>query len=155
MMGVALPPLPRRRALGAFGVGLLSVMLALVASFAWFVHLVNRPGQAPAHADGIVALSGGPERVATALRLLSQGRADRLLLSGIGGGAELAELSRGAGVDPMSLSWRVTIGRNAITTRGNAIETADWVRANSIRSLIVVTASYHICLLYTSPSPRD
>jgi uncharacterized SAM-binding protein YcdF (DUF218 family) len=136
---------PRRWLLSALGLGTLSTVLALIAGFAWFVHLANRPGRAPpAHADGIVAFTGGPERVATALRLLSQGRADRLLLSGIGGGAELTELARGAGVDPAALAWRVTIGRSATTTRGNAIETAAWVREHAIHSLIVVTASYHM-----------
>ena len=119
-------------------------VLAFGGGFAWFVHLVDRPGQAPPHADGIVAFTGGPERVETALRLLAEDRADRLLLSGIGGGAELAELAHRAGVDPLPLASRVTIDRNAATTRGNATETADWARANAIRSLLVVTASYHM-----------
>ncbi len=77
-----------------------------------------------------MAFTGGPERVETALRLLAEGRADRLLLSGIGGGAELPELAHRAGVDPLPLATRVTIGRNATTTRGNAAETAAWARAN-------------------------
>ena len=64
----------------------------------------TRPGQAPAHTDGIVAFTGGPERVETALRLLAEDHADRLLLSGIGGGAELAELAHRAGVDPLPLA---------------------------------------------------
>ena len=91
-----------------------------------------------------MAFTGGPERVETALRLLAEDRADRLLLSGIGGGAELAELAHRAGVDPLPLASRVTIDRSAATTRGNATDTADWARANAIRSLLVVTASYHM-----------
>ena len=91
-----------------------------------------------------MAFTGGPERVETALRLLAEGRADRLLLSGIGGGAELPELAHRAGVDPLPLAARVTIGRSATTTRGNAAETAAWARANEIHSLLVVTASYHM-----------
>lgn len=119
-------------------------MLACVAGFAWFVNLAGRGPQAPAHTDGIVAFTGGPERVETALRLLAEGRADRLLLSGIGGGAELSELARRAGIDPLPLASRVTIDRSAATTRGNALATADWVHANDVRSLLVVTASYHM-----------
>ena len=38
----------------------------------------------------------------------------------------------------------MTIGRTATTTRGNALETAAWARTNGIRSLLVVTASYHM-----------
>ncbi len=98
------------------------------------------PAQVPPHVDGIVAFTGGAGRVETALRLLAEGRGDKLLLSGIGGGAELARTGRLAGVDPVPLAARVTMGRNATTTRGNASETAAWARANDIHSLLVVTA---------------
>ena len=96
------------------------VLLVFGGGFAWFVHQAGQAGEAPPHTDGIVAFTGGPERVETALRLLAEGRADRLLLSGIGGGAELAELAHRAGVDPLPLASRVTIDRSAATTRGNA-----------------------------------
>jgi uncharacterized SAM-binding protein YcdF (DUF218 family) len=119
-------------------------MLACTAGFAWFLHLADSRAQAPAHTDGIVAFTGGPERVETALRLLADGRADRLLLSGIGGGAELSELAHRAGVDPLPLAPRVTIDRTAATTKGNALATADWARSNDIHSLLVVTAAYHM-----------
>ena len=119
-------------------------LLSCAAGFAWFMNLAGRGPQAPAHTDGIVAFTGGPERVETALRLLAEGRADRLLLSGIGGGAELSELAHRAGLDPLPLAARVTIDRSAATTRGNALATADWVHAKDIHSLLVVTASYHM-----------
>ena len=134
----------RRHRLAIAGIAALGVLLAFGASFAWFVHQVDQPGEAPPHTDGIVAFTGGPERVETALRLMAEGRADHLLLSGIGGGAELTELAHRAGVDPLPLATRVTIGRSATTTRGNAAETAAWARANGIHSLLVVTASYHM-----------
>ena len=133
-----------RRALIGVAIGLLASTLALGGGFAWFVHVTGQRVETPAHTDGIVAFTGGPERVETALRLLAAGRADRLLLSGIGGGAELAELAHRAGVDARPLAERVTIDRSAATTRGNATDTADWARANGIRSLLVVTASYHM-----------
>ena len=125
-------------------VPVLVLVLALGVGFVWFVQQVDRPSQVPLHTDGIVAFTGGPERVETALRLMAEGRADHLLLSGIGGGAELAELAHRAGVDPLPLATRVAIGRSATTTRGNAAETASWARANEIHSLLVVTASYHM-----------
>jgi uncharacterized SAM-binding protein YcdF (DUF218 family) len=128
----------------AIGIGLIAVVFAWGIGFAWFVHMVDKPTSAPARADGIVAFTGGSERVETALRLLSDGRAEKLLLSGIGGGAELGELAHRAGVDPMPLAARVTIGRSATTTRGNAMETAVWARTNAIHSLLVVTSSYHM-----------
>jgi uncharacterized SAM-binding protein YcdF (DUF218 family) len=133
---------PRRLVVACIAV--LGILLTFGASFAWFVDQVDQPGQVPPHTDGIVAFTGGPERVETALRLMAEGRADHLLLSGIGGGAELTELAHRAGVDPLPLVTRVAIGRNATTTRGNAAETASWARANGIHSLLVVTAGYHM-----------
>jgi uncharacterized SAM-binding protein YcdF (DUF218 family) len=53
-------------------------------------------------------------------------------------------LARRAAVDPLPLASRVTIDRNAATTRGNAADTAGWARANGVHSLLVVTASYHM-----------
>jgi len=122
----------------------LAVLLVSAMGFAWFVHRVAEPARLPTQADAIVAFSGGPDRVETALRLLADGRAERLLLSGIGGGANLAELAHLAEVDPRPLATRVTIGRDATSTRGNALETAAWARANHVRTLLVVTASYHM-----------
>jgi len=133
-----------RRVTMLVGLAVLVVVLAWGMGFAWFVNSLGRSHSAAPHTDGVVAFTGGPERVETALRLLSEGRADRLLLSGIGGGAELPELARRAGVDPLPLATRVTLDRSATTTRGNAAETAHWARANNIRSLMVVTASYHM-----------
>ncbi len=70
----------------------------------WFVHATRQPPEAPPpHTDGIVALTGGAGRVELALHLLTTGRANRLLLSGIGGGTDLATLGRLAGIDTVSL----------------------------------------------------
>jgi uncharacterized SAM-binding protein YcdF (DUF218 family) len=129
----------------AAAAGLLAILvLAWAGGFAWFVHRANLVAAAPARADGIVALTGGSGRVETALRLLVEGRARIALLSGIGGGAELTQLAHRAGLDPAPLGNRVTLGRNATSTRGNATETAAWARENGVRSLIVVTAGYHM-----------
>jgi uncharacterized SAM-binding protein YcdF (DUF218 family) len=121
-------------------VGLLAWSLGLV----WFVCQAERVGDLPPSADGIVALTGGAERVTTALRLLAEGRGPKLLITGVGGAAALDDFAREAGVDPLLLASRVTLGRSALSTRGNAEETASWVRENGLRSLLVVTASYHM-----------
>ncbi|MGI3777833.1 MAG: YdcF family protein [Janthinobacterium lividum] len=122
----------------------LAAVLAWGAGLAWFVRGALQPGEAPPDADGIVALTGGAERIELALRLLAEGRARLLLVSGVAPGAELGELARRAGVDPGPLAARVTLGRQARSTLGNAAETAAWARANGVRSLIVVTAGYHM-----------
>lgn len=121
-----------------------AVVLAWGAGFVWFMRTISHYPAPPPHTDGIVALTGGAARVETALHLLATGRADRLLLSGIGGGAELGELAHLAAVDPAPLAARVTLGRDATSTRGNAAETRLWAQANHIHSLLVVTAYYHM-----------
>ncbi len=123
--------------------GLVALALAWAGGFAWFIHLTGGTAPLPARADGIVALTGGAERVETALHLLAEGRAGRLLISGVGGATDFAVLAHRAGVDP-GLAPRVTLGRAALTTRGNAEETAGWARQHGLATLIVVTADYHM-----------
>jgi uncharacterized SAM-binding protein YcdF (DUF218 family) len=120
-----------------------ALALAWTAGFAWFVHAAWITAEPPARADGIVVLTGGAERVETALKLLAEGRARVLLISGVGGAADFAALAHRAGVDA-ALQARVTLGRSAVSTRGNAAETAGWAGANGLHSLIVVTAGYHM-----------
>jgi uncharacterized SAM-binding protein YcdF (DUF218 family) len=113
--------------------------------FLWYLRATHRPAAPPpAHADGIVALTGGAGRVELALRLLAKGKANDLLLSGIGGGTELATLGHLAGIDTTRLQDRITLGRYAASTRGNGVETAAWAEQNSIHTLVVVTAAYHM-----------
>ena len=119
-------------------------VLAWGGGFALFVHRAGISGAPPERADGIVALTGGSGRVEAALWLLAEGRARVALLSGIGGGAELRELAARAGLTAEELGGRVTLGRQATSTHGNAAEAAAWARTNDVRSLIIVTAGYHM-----------
>jgi uncharacterized SAM-binding protein YcdF (DUF218 family) len=135
---------PLRLLLRWAGCLILAAGIAWGTGFGWFLHRARQATVAPVHADGIVALTGGADRIETALHLLAERHARMLLLSGIGGGAELAELARRAGLDPAPWAAQVTLGRKATSTKGNAAETADWARENGVRSLIVVTAGYHM-----------
>jgi uncharacterized SAM-binding protein YcdF (DUF218 family) len=128
--------------------GMMSLSLAgLVAGgigFGWFIAAAERTDEPPPHAGGIVALTGGAERIETALRLLEAGHADLLLVSGVAQKAGLPALAHRVDVDPALLAPKVTLGRNATSTVGNAQETASWAAAHDIHSLIVVTAGYHM-----------
>jgi uncharacterized SAM-binding protein YcdF (DUF218 family) len=132
-----------RFALGLAVAGCLGA-LAWGTGFVWFVRDSLRPAPLPAHADGIVALTGGADRIATALQLLQQNRAQMLLISGVGPATGFDRLFHGTGINPATLTGRITIGREATDTLGNADEAADWARAHGLHSLIVVTASYHM-----------
>ena len=129
----------------ALVLGALFVAASLWAvGFAGFIHDVRLQAPPPAAADGIVALTGGAERIETALNLLADGKAPVLLVSGVGRGTDLAEVARRVSLDPAAIGERVTLGHAATTTVGNAAETAAWVRRNNVHRLIVVTAGYHM-----------
>jgi len=120
------------------------LLAAWAGGFLWFLWLAEQPAAIFGRADGIVVLTGGAERVREGLRLLAEERAGHLLISGIGGKAELSDLAHGSGIDIVPLSGRVRLGREAMSTHGNARETASWVKDNGIRTLIVVTAWFHM-----------
>lgn len=147
MSGFSLPLVMRRRGLRGLGYiagALLLALLAWIGGFAWFVHGALQAGPPPPHADGIVVLTGGADRVQRGLQLLAEGQADRLLLSGVAPHSDLTELARLAGMRAAPLAGRVTVGHQATSTVGNAVETAAWARAHHIHTLIVVTAGYHM-----------
>ena len=115
-----------------------------LAGLGWFFWLALKEPPPPPRVDGIAALTGGPERVEVALRLLANGAAERLLISGTGGKTDLATLAARAGIDPAPLAGRITLGRTAHSTHGNALETQSWAREQNIHSLLVVTAWFHM-----------
>ncbi len=133
-----------RRLASILCITMLSLALAWLAGFAWFVRGAVRAEAGGSVADGIVVLTGGADRIVTGAKLLQGGRGRVLLISGVGHGAVLTDLLRGTGIDPAPLAARVTLGRTATTTTGNADETAGWVHAQHLHSLLVVTASYHM-----------
>lgn len=125
---------------------LLPILLVVAwgAGFIVYLRQTDRPATGFGHADGIVVLTGGAERIVVGLRLLAEDRARLMLISGIGGKADLALLARGSGVDTAALAERVKLGREATSTHGNALETASWAGDNGIGTLIVVTAWFHM-----------
>ncbi|MEJ0027929.1 MAG: YdcF family protein [Rhizomicrobium sp.] len=114
-----------------------------VAGFLLFVAtLPARPTQ-KLKADGIVALTGGDARVDAAVALFEAGTGKRLLISGankISSKEELKQISNGG----RRFACCADIGYAAEDTYGNAEEAAAWAAKHHFKSLIVVTASYHM-----------
>jgi uncharacterized SAM-binding protein YcdF (DUF218 family) len=118
----------------------------LVLGFVLFASVVTRSPapQQEMHADGIVVLTGEGSRIAEGARLLQEGHAERMLISGVfrrTGKKALIEIS---GLGEETFDCCVDIGYAALDTAGNAHETRDWAMARGYDSLIVVTASYHM-----------
>ena len=95
-------------------------------------------------ADGIVALTGGEQRIEDAAKLLRRGSAERLLISGVNESTSASALAERSPQLGRVLRCCVDIGREAHDTRGNAVETGEWARRRGYDSLIVVTSAYHM-----------
>ncbi len=132
------------RLLAALGGVLLLAGAAWSIGFATFMAVARQNAPLPARADGIVVLTGGAGRVEAALRLLADGRAPALLISGVAPRTDFAAIAHGQGIEAEALASRVTLGHAAQTTRGNAREAAAWARAMDAHSLVLVTAGYHM-----------
>lgn len=123
-------------------------LASLIAGLQHFVlTLPKSPSGGLQFTDGIVVVTGGQQRVDDGLRLLTEGKAGRMLISGVGEGVNRAVL-----VQELQLNDReanalfccAELDFTADNTRGNAIAARRWAMQHDMRSLRLVTASYHM-----------
>ena len=95
-------------------------------------------------ADAIVVLTGSDNRIPEGIKLLSRGKARRLLISGVNPATKRKELVDLAPGSKHLFLCCVDLGREARDTVGNANETGQWVKERQFKSLIVVTSSFHM-----------
>ncbi|MFA7305848.1 MAG: YdcF family protein [Hyphomicrobium sp.] len=95
-------------------------------------------------ADGIVVLTGGDLRVEAGAKLMNEGRAKRLLISGVNRKVRREEMQRLLGLDAKIFNCCVDLGYEALDTVGNADETRTWAKNNGYSKLIIVTSRYHM-----------
>ena len=119
------------------------LLLAYGLSFVLFVSNLPSAPEALPKADGIVALTGGGERLDTAVALLERGVGKRLLVSGV------AQETTKEMVGKMADGGRrfaccADLGYSAEDTHGNAEEAAEWARDHHFASLVIVTSRYHM-----------
>lgn len=118
---------------------------ALFGGFLVFlVTLEAEPRQNEAAADGIVALTGGSDRISDAVELLAEGKGKRLLISGVNRSTSPERLANTMPQHVALFDCCIDMDYQARNTLGNAVETRRWAEARSVRSLIVVTSSYHM-----------
>jgi uncharacterized SAM-binding protein YcdF (DUF218 family) len=106
----------------------------------------STPAEEPPAADGIVVLTGAAsnKRIPAGMRLLEQGKAKRMLVSGVNRDATREDI-RSVGKGARRLyDCCVDLGFTAANTLGNAEETAEWARNMRFKRLILVTADYHM-----------
>ena len=126
----------------------------LVAAAIWaaglmaFAERVERstPAPEPAPADGVVALTGAGsnQRIGAAMNLLEEGKAQRMLVSGVNREASREDIRVVSRAARRLYDCCVDLGFDAANTVVNARETQEWARAMRFDSLIIVTADYHM-----------
>ena len=100
------------------------------------------------HTDAVVVLTGGGDRVKEGVRMLRQGMAESLFISGVGQGVTVEDILRTTDnadrVNDAIFKARITLGRAAENTNGNATETVAWAELHRVHSIRLVTAYYHM-----------
>ena len=111
----------------------------------WFASLVNQaPQDTSTITQALIVLTGGTERVAAAVDLLKQGKAEKLLISGVNKKVDWVLLAQTVDELPNDLADKIVLGHVACNTRQNALESKDWLERNRFQSVRLVTASYHM-----------
>ena len=122
---------------------ILSLALILWAlGFAWFAIDLPQPAH-DENTDAIVVLTGGPGRIERGLAVLKAGHAQRMLISGVDRRVRLADLES-AFHAPTNLLSRIDLGRSAVDTRSNALETKRWIADHHYKSVRLVTTDWHM-----------
>ena len=89
-------------------------------------------------------MTGGAARIDEAMKLLTQQKAKRLLITGVNRTTSTEELKQLASQGDQLFSCCVDIDKEARNTIDNATETSQWVARNHYTSVIVVTSNYHM-----------
>ncbi len=128
--------------LGTLGLG----GLLFGAGFVWFASTLARvEPRLSIKAEGVVALTGGSDRVLEAAEFLARGQAKRMLITGVNRATRSSVLANLLPVSRDVFNCCVDLGYQALDTMGNAKETKEWAQARNIsRTIIVVTSNYHM-----------
>jgi len=130
-----------------------SAAVILLLAVLWVVGLLafasrvdqSTPAADPPVSDAIVALTGASDaRITEAMRLLEDGKARRMLISGVNPQASRADIRGVAKATRRYYDCCVDLGFQATNTVGNARETARWARRHNFTTLIVVTSDFHM-----------
>ena len=124
------------------------VTLSLIAMLQHFILTLPKPASGDVSmTDGIVVATGGQARIEEGLRLLSEGRASQMLVTGVVKGISHTSLKRTLRLTTAqirALECCVDLDAAARDTICNARSAALWADANALKSLRLVTANYHL-----------
>lgn len=123
---------------------LISVLAAayLLHLFLGFAEAVKGYGPASANADAIVVLTGGKGRAEEGLKLLSEGRANLLVLSGVHADADIGSIFLNKVKE--AERGKIILEKVSSSTYENAVEVDRLIARHGFKSIILLTSAYHM-----------
>ena len=122
-----------------------SFLLVWFGGYLWYINkLTSGELTVNEKTDAIVVLTGGQNRLNVAIKLLEDGLAEKLYISGVDEKVTRAELLNLLGSKKELEECCIESGSQAEDTVGNAIETLKWLENNNIKTLRVVTSLEHM-----------
>ena len=123
---------------------ILSVLfIAWALGFLWFATTLPQPLE-DIRTQAVVVPTGSSGRIDRGLELLRDGRAEKLLVTGVDSDVTPAEFAAEYDVEDALMDCCITLGFAALDTRGNARETALWLEENGFTTMRLVTADWHM-----------
>ena len=120
------------------------VLMVWLIGFVWFAFSLPQAAALREATDVIVVPTGGVGRIDRGVELLRRGAADKLLVTGVDAEVRPVEFAAEYDLSPQEMDCCVVLGFSALDTRGNARETAEWIREGKYRSLRLVTSDWHM-----------
>ncbi len=117
--------------------------LAWAFGFAVFMLMLPKPLNGFT-SDAIVVPTGGAGRIDRGIALLRDHQAKRMLVTGVAPGVRPIDLALEYRTSPALFACCIDLGADAVDTRSNAEETAQWVRVHKYRSVRLVTSDWHV-----------
>ena len=136
---------PRRRALPAWALAAGGAAVLWLGGLVWFAEgIPDSVADRDSRTDAVVVLTGGAGRLRAGVDLLARKQAGKLFVSGVYRGVDVQQILRLLRRRQGELDCCMVLGHAADDTRGNAAETARWMREEKFTSLRLVTSNYHM-----------
>jgi uncharacterized SAM-binding protein YcdF (DUF218 family) len=126
-----------------------SILIFWIAGFIWFTGSIpSETVDGEIRTEAIIVLTGGSGRVDAGIELLAKGRGRKLLISGVGKNVKLQDLislsTKELQQAIQQLEEHISLGHDAVSTRGNAEEAKEWIQKHNFKSITLVTSNYHM-----------
>jgi uncharacterized SAM-binding protein YcdF (DUF218 family) len=119
------------------------LVLLYVLGYAAFTTMLPKAGDGRT-TDAVVVLTGGAKRLERGLQLLEQGKARRMLVSGVARTVRPVELAARYPGSGRLFECCIDLGRQSVDTRSNGEETGRWLKRHKFKSVRLVTTDWHM-----------